>query len=280
MTATLTLPFSPERHHPGVGNPNVDPLLAAAAAAFALLVLPTVAALLLDDRLFLGIGIWIKPLKFEIALTLYLATLALYARWLPSGIFGRRWYRAYIGAVVLACAFEILVIGGAAALGTASHFNPTPTGQLLYRLMGAGAVFLTSATLVFGALIWRSDRAPFSPALHVGLVAGLLLTFALTLLSAGFISTHGSHSVGGATSDAGGLALMGWSRDGGDLRVAHFFSTHAMHALPLLGWVAGRAAPAGTAARLMLGATVAYAAFCIAVFAQALAGEPFLSWMG
>ncbi|KJV10327.1 hypothetical protein VZ95_05735 [Elstera litoralis] len=42
------------------------------------------------------------------------------------------------------------------------------------------------------------------------------------------------HWVGGIASDAGGLPIVGWARDGGDLRVAHFFGLHLMQALPLL----------------------------------------------
>ena len=103
--------------------------------------------------------------------------------------------------------------------------------------MGVFAVHLTGASLVYAVLIARSDRAPRDPALKLGLVLGLGLTFVLTLVIAGFMGQHGSHFVGGAGSDAGGLAVMGWARDGGDLRVAHFFGTHALHAVPLAGFV-------------------------------------------
>ena len=106
--------------------------------------------------------------------------------------------------------------------------------------MGVFAVILTSMSLAYGVLIARSDRAPRDPALRLGLVLGLVLTFALTMVFAGTLSQNGSHFVGGSGSDAGGLPLMGWARDGGDLRVAHFFGTHALHAIPLAGFLAGR----------------------------------------
>lgn len=257
-----------------------EPVFAAGALVGGLLALPTAVALALDGRLFLGIDIWIKPLKFEIALALYLATLSVYARWLPSGLMARRWWRIYAATVVAAVAGELMAIGGAAALGTASHFNPTPFGQLVYALMGVMAVHLTAASVVYAVLIARSDRAPADPALRLGLVAGLALTFVLTVVVAGAMSSAGGHAVGGTGTDAGGLALMGWARDGGDLRVAHFFATHALHALPLVGWLAGRRmAPAGALA-VTWAASAAYAAFTLATFAQALAGRPFLPMLG
>jgi hypothetical protein len=257
-----------------------DPIFAGAAIAFAFLALPISAALILDDRQFLGINGWIKPLKFEIALLIYLGTLSFYARWLPSGTTGRRWFRLYASAVVVACALEIAVIAGAAALNTASHFNTTRIGSILYAMMGLGALFLTSATALYGVLILRSDRAPANAALHAGLVAGLVMTFCLTVLTAGTMSSHGSHFVGGTQTDAGGVWLMGWSRDGGDLRVGHFFATHAMHMVPFVGWLVGRAAPRDRAVLITLLLALAYAALCLAVFAQALAGRPFLPRIG
>ena len=133
------------------------------------------------------------------------------------------------------------MIGGAAARGDRLALqHATPLAAWLYQLMGGFAVVLTSITLVYGVLIARSDRAPRDPALRAGVVIGLVMTFVLTMVFAGYLGSNGSHFVGGGGSDAGGLALMGWARDGGDLRVPHFFGTHAMHVVPAAGFVAGR----------------------------------------
>lgn len=89
----------------------------------------------------------------------------------------------------------------------------------------------------------------------------------------------GSHHMGGSAPDAGGLWLMGWSRDGGDLRVAHFFATHALHFVPALALVSttvfGRSAlwPARLGALLF----VAFVVYC---FVEALVGQPFLGFIG
>jgi hypothetical protein len=273
----LTLPAAPAATHRfDLRDLFREPLFAGAGLVLALLALPTAAALVFDGRLLQGVDIWAKPLKFEIALVIYLLTLSAYARWLPSGTVGRTWYRIYAATVVFAIAYEMAVIVGAAALGTASHFNPSPVGEVLYALMGVLAVHLTGASLVYGVLIARSDRAPRDPALRAGVVLGLVLTFGLTVVIAGYIGQHGSHFVGGSGSDAGGLALMGWARDAGDLRVPHFFATHAMHALPLAGFAAGRWLAPRPALAVTWGAAAAYTAFCVATFAQALAGQPFL----
>ena len=109
---------------------------------------------------------------------------------------------------------------------------------------------------------------------------GLGLTFALTLVFAGTLSQNGGHFVGGGGSDAGGLWLMGWSREVGDLRVAHFFGTHAMHLVPLFGFLAGRLLAPGAAVASTWGFAAAYTGLCIATFLQALAGRPFLPLLG
>jgi hypothetical protein len=258
-----------------------EPLLAGAGLVLVVMALPTAVAMLSDGRQLLGIDIWIKPLKFELALAIYLLTLAAYARWLPSGTLGRRWYRAYAVVVVLAIMGEMAAIAGSAAFGVASHFNEaTPLNVWVYGLMGVLALVLTSLSLVYGILVARTDRLPRDPALKAGLALGLVLTFVLTLVTAGTLSQQGSHFIGGAGTDAGGLWLMGWSRDGGDLRVAHFFATHAMHAVPLAGFVLGRRLAPRVAVAATWGSAAAWAALTAATFAQALAGRPFLPMLG
>jgi hypothetical protein len=241
--------------------------------------IPTAFARLVDSREFLGIDVWVKPFKFEAALVVYTLTLAFFARFLPAGTTAKLWYRAYVGAVAAAIILEMIWIGGAAALGTASHFNPTPSGDLIYSAMGFAAVFLTSASAVYAVLIARNPSTGLAPALRDAVVIGLALVLPLTLATAGTMAAMGSHFVGGSGSDAGGLPGMGWSRDGGDLRVAHFFATHAMHFIPAFGLISVAFFRPANRVPVWLFAA-AFVGFVIYLFAQALRGEPFLPWLG
>lgn len=254
----------------------VEPLFAAAGLVFLAMMPPTLVAMLADDRALHGLNVWIKPLKFEVAVAIFAFTMAVYARWLPAGTLGKRWYRVYAATVVAAMGAELLWITGAGALGTASHFNTTPAGMALYAGMGFLAVWFTASTLVYGVLIARSRRPGLDPALKAGLALGLILTLVLSVIFAGTMANSGGHFVGPAADDPGGLALMGWSREVGDLRVAHFLGTHAMHAVPLAGFVAGWLLPARPAVAVTWGFAALWVALCMATFLQALAGRPFL----
>ena len=256
-----------------------EPALAATGLFLLLLMLPTGVAGLLDSRTIEGVDIWDKPLKFQLALSVYTLTLSLYAHWLPHGFTSSRGYRIYRATVIAAILGEMAWLMGAAALGVASHFNTTELGTLIYRTMGGLAVWLTSITMVYAVVIARRGVDLGNPALRHGLVLGLGLVLPLTLITAGFMSRLGSHHMGGGVSDAGGLWLMGWSRDGGDLRVAHFFATHALHFVPALALassqVFGRNALWPVRAGAML--FVAFVAYC---FVEALLGQPFLGFIG
>jgi hypothetical protein len=242
--------------------------------------IPVFGALALDARVFQGLNVWVKPLKFLFAVSVYLLTLAWFARYASPQMTAKPWWRLHERAVVFAVIAEILWIGGAAALGAGSHFNEsTPALRVLYGLMGAGAVLLTTASTTLALAIHRNAQSGLSPAVKSGLVWGLALTLPLTVVTAGTMSQLGGHWVGGAPSDAGGLALIGWARDGGDLRVAHFFATHAMHVVPLLALVSaavfGRQAVAPVRVSALL-----YTALVAFTFTQALMGRPFLAGLG
>ena len=246
----------------------------------ALAMVPMWGALALDPRLFHGLNVWIKPLKFHFALSVYLLTLAWFARYAAPEVTSRPWWRRHERAVVLAVIAETLWIGGAAALGTGSHFNEsTPLLRVLYGFMGVGAVLLTTASTTLAWAIHRNAHTGLSPALKAGLVWGLALTLPLTLVTAGMMSQMGGHWVGGVHDDAGGLALMGWARDGGDLRVAHFFATHAMHVLPLIALASARMF-GGRSLMPVRASALLFTGLVVFTFVQALMGRPFLPGLG
>ncbi|WP_422371519.1 hypothetical protein [Hoeflea sp.] len=253
-----------------------SPLYARLGMLMFLAMVPTFVAGSLDDRLFHGVSVWQKPLKFEFALAVYLLTLAFFARYVPVSLRDSRANRIFEVVVAVAIIGEIVWIGAAAYLGVASHFNTQePFFVLLYPVMGLMATILTSATAVQAYAIHRNREADLKPALKAGLVLGLALTLPLTLVSAGYMSSVGSHWVGGAANDAGGLALMGWARDGGDLRVAHFFATHAMHVIPAVALVSASLFGAYNRRPVMFFA-VLYVFFVLGVFIQAVTGNPFI----
>ena len=97
-----------------------------------------------------------------------------------------------------------------------------------------------------------------------------------TLEDHGFRGERSNLWIGGTPSDAGGLILFGWSRDGGDLRAAQFFATHAMHAIPLAALACGRLF-GPTAQAPVRFAALAYVGLVAFVFFQALRGVPLIA---
>lgn len=253
--------------------------LAALGLLLLALLLPTLFAGALDGRLTNDVSVWSKPVKFQFALAAYVLTLAFFARWLPAGTQDKSWYRIYIGAVIGAILLETVWLMGAAVNGVPAHFNKTPVGEAIYMSMGGLAVLLTSASAVYAWQIGRNRDTGLPPVLKESIVVGLALVLPLTVITAGTMSSFDGHWVGGVRSDAAGLAIFGWARDGGDLRVAHFFSTHAMHFLPAAGLVSfaifGR-----EERRPIRVATVLFVALVAFTFVQALSGRPFLAFIG
>jgi hypothetical protein len=253
-------------------------VFAAAALCMLVVMAPTLFAMALDQRTYLDVNVWIKPLKFEVSLTVYLATLAWFAGWLPQRVRAARWHRIFSIAVVFAVTAEMVWIGGAAVFGVASHFNDSsPLMIAIYRLMGALAVLLTSACMVYGIVILRDRDSRLHPVVQQSVGIGLVATFFLTVLVAGYMAAGDSHFVDGVRSDAGGLAPMGWARDGGDLRVAHFFATHAMHFIPMFGLIASRTFPARQGRAAVFAFTGLFVALVGYTLVEAMSGRAFLA---
>jgi hypothetical protein len=254
MTATLTA------RRWGLASPPNHPLWAT-TLAIALAALPVMAALALDPRQFQGDAIWLKPLKFHVALALYTGTLAAFAMLLPEATFTSRLWRVWIGIVVAAISYELVWVAAAAALGTGSHFHVDGIWGPLYGLAGVGAVTLTALAPTMAPAFWRRRADP----LMLSIALGLILTFVLTVPVAATMSSGTGHHIGTPITGAR-FPLMGWSTEVGDLRLAHFLATHAMHAVPLAGLTGSRSVVWATAA--------GWTALTLWCFARALQGLP------
>ncbi|WP_432512228.1 hypothetical protein [Kineococcus sp. SYSU DK001] len=260
------------------------------AAAMAVLAVVTAVLAVVDPQRVLGQNAWFKPLKFALSIGVYALTMA----WLV-GLPGLRRPRLAAGAAAVTTAglaVEIVIIVWAAATGTTSHFNvATALSTTLWSVMGVSIAVVWVTTAVVGLLVFRSplpDRAR-TLAVRAGVVLGLVgmaLAFLMTTPTAAqladFRGVAGAHAVG--VPDGGpGLPFLGWSTEGGDLRIGHFVGLHALQVLPLgllALEVAGRRVAAlreeGVRFRLVAVAAVGYAGLVALLTVQALLGQPLL----
>lgn len=240
-------------------------------AAVALVLVPPA---LVDARTLDGVGVWVKPLKFAASLVLHFLTLAVLVQFLSPERRAAPRMKRLVQASVAAGLFEIGYLAWQATRGRHSHFNfDTGFETVMYALMGAGATLLVAVPFVVGVQILR-QRDDDGSGLRLGAVLGLLLAPALTMIVSGYMSgvVYGRW-IGEAADGGAVLPLLGWSREAGDLRPAHFVALHAMQLLPLAGYAGDRFVPA--ASRALVWATAALlAAAAAALFAQALAGRP------
>jgi hypothetical protein len=241
--------------------------------AVLLLALPVLALQAIDPRTLHGVSVWVKPAKFLLSVGVFSLTAAWFWGYVRPERRDGRAMRWTARTLIASASFELLYIGLQAARGLDSHFNFSSVFHIImYALMGVAALILTATTLPLAWEIARRPRAGLSRDFVAAVVTGLLLTF---LLGAGLgfhMSQTAGHSVG---AEGGRVFFFGWNRSGGDLRIAHFLGIHAQQAIPLLAvLVAGWSVRARWAA---LGAgTLAYVALTLAVFLQAVAGQPLL----
>jgi hypothetical protein len=279
IMSTLVENRSPARG----GYANAAEKLSLATMWFCFALLPvTLLALTMDERLVNGISVWSKPLKFQLSLGVHFLTLALMLGPIVDKARASRLVTWAVVAAAASCILEVGYITLQSARGRSSHFNAdTPLENVMYGVMGVGALLLTSAAIVIGGQIWRNGRPEIGNGLKSGAILGLILGGIATIVTAGFMSSsfilETGRWVNGARNDANGIPLMGWSGTGGDLRVPHFFALHIMQALPVLGLMADRWAANQARAVVYFGVCV-WLAIVIGTFVQALNGFPFIAW--
>jgi len=215
-------------------------------------------------RQVLGINAFIKPAKFFFSVVPLVWTMG----WILDYLNPKKGIRSYTLAAIIILSFELLAIFIQAARGRLSHFNESTLGELiLFQLMGLAIVTLVVWTAVIMIRFFRQRKFPISPAYLWGIRLGLLC-FVIFSLEGGVMGWYLSHSVG--TADGGpGLPIINWSRDHGDLRVAHFFGIHSLQLLPLIGhWVRKQT-------WIILVISIVYFCFVSFQLVSALNGHPF-----
>ena len=261
-----------------------EPHLFAAALVLLIAMAPTVVAQTFDQRSFGGEPIWLKPLRFELALALFLATLAWLYGLAGPGFGATRLGRFVIWGAIGTSFFEALYIAFQAGRGMASHFNhSSPLYEALYGLMGLGALILTATAPALAWGIVRNNRATGRTTLRpldLAVVIGLVLTFALGVPEGAIMGASQSHLVGalpvGAlpAASAPSLPLFGWSRMFGDLRPAHFMGIHAQQIIPVFGALAAALLAPDRARRAIVGFSALYVVATVLLLVEALAGRP------
>ncbi len=262
MTA-LTLPFASAPADVPVTRRLWQLSLALLAAA----ALTSLAALL-DERLLGGSSVWMKPLKFQLALALQTATIA----WALGQLAGTTRQRAMPRglwllwlAVVLFEAGYITLQGGR---GVASHFNrSTPLESVLGTVMAVGAGVLVLVTVWVGAwALVQARRTQWPP---------MLLATGLGFVLGGLLAGYS----GGAMGPAGywpeplmepvqRMPLTGWVLSQTDLRIAHFVGLHQMQWLPAVALAAAAIGLRPATTRALLLALAAAAPFVVHALMQ------------
>jgi hypothetical protein len=245
-----------------------NPALAVTGGLHWILALVLVVLVPFDSRTILGINPWIKPMKFSVSIAIYVWTLAWYLRYLSGR---RRAVKLLSWGVAFTMVAEITLITMQSARGVPSHFNvATPADAALFSIMGT-MIGLNTLMLVWVTVLFFADR-PELPAAYLWGIRFGLLVFLVASFEGVMMVIHGSHTVGAADGGAG-LPFINWSRQHGDLRVAHFVGMHALQVLPLAGyWISRSQGPEGT--------QVAYTAVIFLVYLGIVASLLWIAWLG
>ena len=212
-----------------------------------------------------GINAFIKPFKFFVSIGIFCWTIG----WIMYHLHMPKKITAYNIMSVIVFTFESYVITWQAANGRLSHFNTTNAFYgLLFTLMGIAIVTLTIWTGYIGYLFFRKKEWSIPKPYVWGIRLGILF-FVLFAMEGGLMASMLRHTVGG--DDAGkGLPVVNWSREHGDLRIAHFFGMHTLQIFPLFGYFIARSS------KTVIAFALIYVGLVTAVLIQALMGLPLI----
>lgn len=210
-----------------------------------------------------GANAWYKPFKFLLSTTVFVWSMAWYMQHLDHPV-AIRWYS---WGVIALLGIENVYIFLQAARGQLSHFNlTTPFYASMWSLMAGAAVAVSIWTAYIGVLFFQRLPGLSTPYLW-GIRMGILL-FVLFSMEGLAMGARLAHTVGGPDGTPG-LPVVNWSRQHGDLRIAHFLGMHALQVIPLVAYY-GLGSVTG-----VIGFSAFYGLISLWLFVQALQGKPF-----
>ena len=194
---------------------HTDAPLTATGLLMLALLCGTLIGLWLDPRTISGAPAWLKPAKFSLSIAVYTLTFA----WVFGFLGAWRRMRRFVSlttATVLIMEFAIIALQTLVSTAVAvalwrQSFDDPALGW---------ALRLGMTISILGASTGGLMTAPTAAQLDAARTNGRL-------------TIAGAHTVG-APDGGPGVPGTGWSREHGDIRVAHFVGLHALQALPLI----------------------------------------------
>jgi hypothetical protein len=222
-------------------------------------------AMLFDQRQILGVNIWLKPAKFLASGGIYLWTIG----WLLNYVEAHIVQRSSVGTIAaLIMLLENAAVTGQALRGERSHFNISSAFNAgVFSVMGI--MIAVNTLLLVVLLVWFFTKpAPMPVGALWGCRLGVLMAV-LASVEGGYMSAVFAHTVG-AKDGGPGIPVLNWSKEAGDLRIAHFIGLHGLQVLPLAGFFLSQI---GASAAIFIVALFHYGAFVL-TFLQAVAKKP------
>lgn len=213
----------------------------------------------------LNINAFVKPMKFYVSIGIFVWTMG----WLIHYLQIPKKERAFAYMAIIIFTFESFVISWQAANGRLSHFNKdTPAYIALFSLMGIAITILTAWTGYIGYLFFKKKNINLPASYVWGIRLGILF-FVVFAFEGALMASLLSHTIG--TADGGkGFPVVNWSREHGDLRIAHFLGMHTLQIFPLIGYYIAK-----TSKEVIVFAAV-YVIILFAVLIEALMGMPLI----
>ena len=226
-----------------------------------------VAMMQVNDIQVLGINAWIKPAKFFLSTTIFCWTMGWFLAYLDE----ERRARIYSWMVIGVFSFENLYIAIRAQRGEMSHFNVSSAfSSAMFTMMGVAITVMTIWTGYIGWLFWKR-RFTGLPMHYVWGIRFGILYFVIFALGGHAMAGMLHHTIG-APDGGAGLPFVNWSREHGDLRIAHFMGMHSLQLLPLFGYYVSR----NSIVTVIV--SVIYFLLVTAVFIQALVGRALMQF--